>query len=86
MDGVESIDDYCSERASILAIQGKRFGYTRGDHEARKICGPVFPILDKIDQERLPDFTNPGEGYMPPDVKSVIIDVASNSKTVMDKR
>ena len=85
VDGVESIDDFRSERASIIRIQGRGFGYTRGDHEARKLCGPVFPILDKIDQEKLPDFTTPGEDYMPPEIQAVILEIASNSRAAEEK-
>jgi hypothetical protein len=80
IDGVEVIDDYETEKKQVLRIQGESFGYTRGDHEARKIISCIFPNLDKIDEMHLPDLKTPGDDYIPPDVAAVIVELASDNK------
>lgn len=85
VDGVEVIDDYRTEKNQVIRMQGSHFGYSRGDHEARKICGPVFPLLDQIDEIKLPDFDKVGDNYMPPDIANIIVRLAKNNKEARNK-
>ena len=82
---VEAIDDYHSEKAQILEHQMPGFTYSRGDHEARKICGAAFPILDKIDEQPLPDFDRVGEEYLPPEMGDIVVDICENNLVVQRK-
>lgn len=85
IDGVEVIDDYRSERKEVLKKQGNKFGYSRGDHEARKICGPVFPMLDKIDEVALPDFREAGEKFMPTGIRDIVLNIAKSNSVLQRK-
>jgi len=85
IDGVEVIDDYKTEKEQILHIQGKKFQYSRGDHEIRKICAPVFPIMDSIDQLKISDFNKVGEDYIPPTMGELVVKIATNNSFAKQK-
>lgn len=47
---VDVLDDYKSEREEVWKAQGRQVDYTKGDHIARMLCGPVFAEIDNLDQ------------------------------------
>lgn len=50
---VDVSDDYHSERAEILAIQGKRFVFTYGDYVAKLLMGSIDQWFDKLDEKKV---------------------------------
>ena len=78
---IDIIDDYKTEKKQVLDIQGKKFSYSRGDHEVRKICGPVFASFDEIDEHRVSDFHEPGPSDIPPEIGSIVIELSSNNES-----
>lgn len=50
---VDVSDDYHSERAEILAVQGKKFTFTYGDYVAKLLIGSIDQWLDKVDEKRV---------------------------------
>lgn len=49
---VDVIDDYISEKKEVLAVQGRHFKYTIGDHVLRLLLGSIFPEFDKLDERQ----------------------------------
>lgn len=47
---VDVLDDFKSEREEVWKAQGRQVDYTKGDHIARMLCGPVFAEIDNLDQ------------------------------------
>ena len=54
MDGkipfVDIVDDYQSERAQILAVQGKNFPFSHGDRVVKILLGSIDPYFDAMDE------------------------------------
>lgn len=50
---VDVIDDYNSERDEILAVQGKGFSYSHGDHILKMLLGAVLQKYDDLDEKPL---------------------------------
>jgi len=48
---VDVIDDYNSEYKQIIAIQGKSFSYSRGDHILKMLLGPILQKYDDLDEK-----------------------------------
>lgn len=49
---VDTLDDYLSERKEVIAVQGKEFSYSLGDHTSRLLLGPLCPELDSLDETK----------------------------------
>jgi len=49
---VDVIDDYLSERDQILAVQGKSFSYSHGDHIVKMLLGPILQKYDDLDEKK----------------------------------
>lgn len=50
---VDTLDDYVSERAEVLAAQGPKFSYKFSEHICRLLLGPLCPELDALDEKGL---------------------------------
>ena len=50
---VDTLDDYLSERKEVIAVQGKEFSYSLGDHTSRLLLGPLCPELDSLDETKI---------------------------------
>jgi hypothetical protein len=48
--GVDTNDDYYSERAEIIKHKGKTFKFTFGDYVVKCLLGPVDKDMDKMDK------------------------------------
>lgn len=53
VDRLDVIDDYDSERAEVLKVQGKNFPFSRGDYIMKMLLGPVMQRYDDLDEKRL---------------------------------
>lgn len=49
---VDVVDDYESEKAQILAVQGAGFAFSFGDYVTKALLGPVDEDMDKLDEVR----------------------------------
>ena len=49
---VDVIDDYLSERDQILAVQGRNFTYSHGDHVIKMLLGPLLQKYDDLDEKK----------------------------------
>lgn len=49
---VDVIDDYISERKDIIAVQGKDFPYSHGDHIIKMLLGPILQKYDDLDEKK----------------------------------
>jgi len=85
IDGVETISRFRTERRQVHGKQGRKFPYSKGDHHTRMICAPVFPILDKLDQERMPDSFQTGEDFIPQTIYGLITKMATDDPRVHKK-
>ena len=50
---VDVLDDYQSERAEVLAVQGKKFPFTYGDYVAKLLMGSVDQWFDRLDETKV---------------------------------
>jgi hypothetical protein len=50
---VDVLDDYHSERAEVLAAQGKNFQFSYGDYVAKLLMGSVDQWFDKLDEKKV---------------------------------
>ena len=50
---VDVLDDYQSERAEVLAIQGKNFPFSYGDYVVKLLMGSVNPWYDHLDEKKV---------------------------------
>ncbi|CAF3453434.1 unnamed protein product [Rotaria socialis] len=50
---VDVLDDYQSERAEILAVQGKRFSFSYGDYVVKLLLGSVDSWFDYLDEKKV---------------------------------
>ena len=50
---VDVLDDYASERAEILAVQGSLFPFSFGDYVVKILMGSVDPWFDQLDEKRV---------------------------------
>jgi len=50
---VDVLDDYQSERAEILAIQGKNFPFSYGDYVVKILMGSIDPWFDQLDEKKI---------------------------------
>lgn len=48
---VDVLDDYSSERAEIIAVQGHHFPFSFGDYVVKILMGSVDPWFDKLDEK-----------------------------------
>jgi hypothetical protein len=63
---VDVCDDYQSERAEIVAVQGKKFRFSYGDYVAKLLMGSVDQWFDKLDEKKVkltPSRTNQQERF-----------------------
>jgi hypothetical protein len=51
---VDVCDDYRSERAEILRVQGASYPFSFGDYAVKTTFGAIVPALDKLDEVRMP--------------------------------
>ncbi|CEP02732.1 unnamed protein product (mitochondrion) [Plasmodiophora brassicae] len=49
-DRVDVTDDYRSERAEILKVQGSSFRFSFGDYVVKAMLGPIVDKFDKLDE------------------------------------
>jgi hypothetical protein len=50
---VDVLDDYYSERAEVIAVQGKRFPFSYGDYVVKLLMGSVDQWFDKLDEKKV---------------------------------
>ena len=50
---VDVLDDYRSERAEILAVQGKNFPFSYGDYVAKTLIGSIDQWFDRLDEKEV---------------------------------
>jgi hypothetical protein len=50
---IDVLDDYRSERAEVLAVQGKNFPFSYGDYVAKLLMGSVDQWFDKLDEKKV---------------------------------
>jgi hypothetical protein len=50
---VDVLDDYKSERAEILAVQGKNFPFSYGDYVVKILMGSIDPWFDQLDEKKV---------------------------------
>jgi len=50
---IDVLDDYQSERAEVLAVQGKNFPFSYGDYVAKLLMGSVDPWFDQLDEKKV---------------------------------
>ena len=50
---VDVMDDYQSERAEILAVQGKHFPFSYGDYVVKVLMGSIDPWFDQLDEKKV---------------------------------
>lgn len=50
---VDVLDDYQSERAEILAVQGKNFPFSYGDYVVKILMGSIDPWFDQLDEKKI---------------------------------
>jgi hypothetical protein len=50
---IDVLDDYQSERAEVLAVQGKTFPFTYGDYVVKLLMGSVDQWFDKLDEKKV---------------------------------
>ena len=56
---VDVLDDYQSERAEILAVQGKKFPFSYGDYVVKILMGSIDKWFDQLDERKV-KLTNVG--------------------------
>lgn len=50
---IDVLDDYYSERAEVLAVQGKKFPFSYGDYVVKLLMGSVDQWFDKLDEKKV---------------------------------
>jgi hypothetical protein len=50
---VDVLDDYQSERAEILAVQGKNFPFSYGDYVVKILMGSIDKWFDQLDEKKV---------------------------------
>ncbi|CAF3487620.1 unnamed protein product [Rotaria socialis] len=50
---VDVLDDYRSERAEVLAVQGKHFPFSYGDYVVKILMGSVDQWFDQLDEKKV---------------------------------
>ena len=50
---VDVLDDYQSERAEILAVQGKNFPFSYGDYVVKILMGSIDQWFDQLDERKV---------------------------------
>jgi len=50
---VDVMDDYQSERAEILAVQGKNFPFSYGDYVVKILMGSIDQWFDQLDEKKI---------------------------------
>ncbi|CAF0790949.1 unnamed protein product [Adineta ricciae] len=50
---IDVLDDYHSERAEILAVQGKTFPFSYGDYVVKILMGSIDPWFDQLDEKKV---------------------------------
>lgn len=50
---VDVVDDYQSERAEIIAVQGKNFPFTYGDYVVKLLMGSIDQWYDNLDERKV---------------------------------
>lgn len=50
---VDVVDDYRSERAEILAVQGKNFPFSYGDYVVKILMGSLDSWFDQLDEKKV---------------------------------
>jgi hypothetical protein len=50
---VDVLDDYQSERAEILAVQGKKFPFSYGDYVVKILMGAIDQWFDQLDEKKV---------------------------------
>lgn len=50
---VDVLDDYRSERAEVLAVQGRNFPFSYGDYVVKILMGSVDPWFDHLDEKKV---------------------------------
>ncbi|TPX72558.1 hypothetical protein CcCBS67573_g05778 [Chytriomyces confervae] len=51
--GVDTVDDYYTERREILAVQGDDFCFSKGDWVCKMLLGAVDDDIDALDERRV---------------------------------
>ncbi|KAJ3248531.1 hypothetical protein HDU78_000179 [Chytriomyces hyalinus] len=51
--GVDTVDDYYTERREILAVQGDDFCFSKGDWVCKMLLGAVDDEIDALDERRV---------------------------------
>lgn len=50
---LDVVDDYASERAEILKVQGTRYRFTFGDYVVKALMGGIDKFFDKLDEKKV---------------------------------
>ena len=50
---IDVLDDYYSERAEVLAVQGKNFPFSYGDYVVKVLVGSVDQWFDNLDEKKV---------------------------------
>lgn len=50
---LDVLDDYQAERQEILKAQGEGFPFSKGDYIVKTLLGPIDPIYDNLDEDKL---------------------------------
>jgi len=78
---VDVVDDFESEKAQILAVQGASFRFNFGDYVVKTLLGPVDEAMDLLDEVRL---APPGGATVAPTATAP--PAAAECEVCMDKR
>lgn len=50
--GIDTVDDYESEKKQILEVNGSGFKFSRGDYMVKALIGAIDPELDNMDEPK----------------------------------
>jgi hypothetical protein len=51
--GLDVVDDYASERAEILKVQGRSYRFSFGDYVVKTLLGSIDPSMDALDERKV---------------------------------
>jgi len=57
---VDVTDDYLTEKKQIQRAQGRHFKFSYGDYIVKLLAGSIDPVLDGLDERRLPSHATGG--------------------------
>ena len=57
---VDVTDDYLTEKKQIQHAHGRHFNFSYGDYIVKLLAGSIDPVLDGLDERRLPSHVTGG--------------------------